>query len=397
MLLRLNSLNVRIVFFTLVRMLSSIAFRMVYPFLPVFRDALGVSLETLTAAVGLRSLAAALAGPFIATVGDSRGRRYGMLLGMAVFVSGGLVVSISPTFPGFVVAIVLMLIGKVTFDPSVQAYIGDQVPYARRSAAITVTELSWSGAFIIGIPAIGWVIGRAGWLAPFQLLGVLVLACMLVMLILLPRDPAKTAKLTNLTGNFRLVFNSPAGRAVMLFTLLTCMANELVGLIFGVWLEDSFGLRITALGLAAAVLGIAELSGEGLVALLTDRLGKRRAIVLGVLVNCLASLALPFMGQSYMGALVGLFFFYVSFEFIIVSSIPLMTEVLPAARATMMSGFFTFASLGRAFASWLTPLLFVRGFGFNTAAAITINLLALLFLRRLHVEGEASLRKPIIP
>ena len=385
---RAVSLNVRIAFFTLVRMLSSIAFRMVYPFLPVFRDALGVSLETLSAAVGVRSLAAAIAGPFIASVGDSRGRRAGMLLGMAVFVTGAVVVSIWPTFPGFIAAMVLMLIGKVTFDPSLQAYIGDRVPYARRSAAITVTELSWSGAFIIGIPAVGWLIGRAGWLAPFQLLGLLVLVCMLVMLVLLPRDPAKTVKPPNLAQNFRQVLRSPAARAVLAFTLLTCMANELVGLIFGVWLEDSFGLRITALGLAAAVLGIAELSGEGLVALVTDRLGKRRAIMLGVLANCLASLALPFIGQSYTGALVGLFLFYVSFEFVIVSSIPLMTEVLPAARATMMSGFFTFASLGRALASWLTPVLFARGFGFNAAAAIAINLLALLFLRRLRVEAE---------
>jgi predicted MFS family arabinose efflux permease len=148
-------------------------------------------------------------------------------------------------------------------------------------------------------------------------------------------------------------------------------------------------LQITALGLAAAVLGVAELSGEGLVAVITDRLGKRRAIALGALVNCSACLALPFMGNSYAGALIALFLFYISFEFTIVSSIPLMTEVMPAARATMMSGFFTFASIGRALASWVTPMLFSLGFGFNAGAAILFNLAALLCLRNLHLETEA--------
>ena len=54
--------------------------------------------------------------------------------------------------------------------------------------------------------------------------------------------------------------------------------NELVNLIFGVWLEDSFGLQIAALAGASAVIGFSELGGESLAALLTDRIGKPRAL-----------------------------------------------------------------------------------------------------------------------
>lgn len=383
-----TSWRVQLVFFTFVRMLSSIGFRMVYPFLPAFRDALNVPLETLTRAVGLRSLVAAIVGPFLATVGDSRGRRAGMLLGMAVFISGPVVVSLWPTFAGFVAAMVLMLIGKVTFDPSLQAYIGDRVPYAQRGAAITVTELSWSSAFILGVPAMGWIIGRAGWLAPFQLLGVLVLLCIGALVWMVPKDEAPHKHTVGFFANFGHVLQSRPARAVLLFSLLTCVANELVALTFGVWLEASFGLQLAALGAAAAVLGIAELSGEGLVAMFSDRLGKRRAIILGLLVNCLACVAMPIFGGSYGGALVTLFLFYVSFEFIIVSSIPMMTEVMPAARATMMSGFFTSASIGRALASLLTPVLFAQGFGYNAGAAIVFNLLALWCLGGIRIATE---------
>ncbi|MBX3003218.1 MAG: MFS transporter [Anaerolineales bacterium] len=380
---RKDSLRLQLVFFTLVRMLISTIFRMVYPFLPVFRDALNVPLDTLTRAVGLRSLAAALLAPFFGTLGDSRGRRTGMLVGMGIFVGGAVVVSLLPSFAGFVAAMVLMLLGKVTYDPSVQAYIGDRVPYARRSAAITVTEFSWSTAFIIGVPAMGWVIGRAGWLAPFQLVGLLVLACLVFLLFLLPKDQPHPQAASSTFSKFRLVLQSPAARAALLFTLFTCIANELVGLSFGVWLEDRFSLQLQALGWAAAALGIAELSGEGLVALFTDRLGKRRAIFLGVVLNCLACLLLPLMGHSYLGALLALILFYISFEFTIVSSIPLMTEVLPRARATVMASFFILASIGRAAASMFTPALYAQGFGFNAGVAILFNLVALACLGRL--------------
>ena len=383
-----NSLRVQIPLFTFIRMLTSTAFRMVYPFLPAFRDGLGVSLGTLSTAIGFRSLAAAFVGPFFASMGDSRGRRAGMLVGLFLFIAGTMVVVFWPTFPGFVLALMMTLVGKVTFDPSMQAYLGDRVPYARRGFALTLTELSWSGAFIFGIPVVGWVISRGGWIAPFPLLGLLVLFSALFLGFFVPKDPIKTVQAPKLRANLRTIFSSRAAKSAMAFTIFCCVANELVNLFFGVWMEDSFGLKLTALGAAAAVLGIAELSGEGLVALLTDRLGKRRAITGGLLLNSAAALALPYLGTSLLGAEAGLFLFYISFEFLIVSAIPLMTEVLPSARATMMAGFFTSASVGRAAASWIGPGLYAFGFGTSTLAAVLFNVLALLALRRLHLSEE---------
>ncbi len=385
-----SSLRVQIVFFTFIRLVTSTAFRMVYPFLPVFRDALGVSLENLTRAIGSRSLVAAFVGPFLAPLADSRGRRTGMLIGMSIFIAGTLIVVFWPTFPGFVLALIFTLVGKVTFDPAMQAYLGDRVPYSRRSLAITVTELSWSGAFIIGIPLVGWVIARAGWLAPFPLLGLLVLLSAVLLYVSLPKDKSKHEPAATRLVNFRAILKSPAAQGALLFTLFSCMANEVIGLIFGVWLQANFGLQLTALGLSAAVLGAAELSGEGLVAAITDRLGKRRAIIGGLLVNSLATLMLPFMGGSLFGALAALFLFYISFEFTIVSSLPLMTEVIPRARATMMSGFFSFASIGRAVASWITPWLYASGFAVNAAVAIGLNLVAIFVLGSLHVDAEEA-------
>ena len=145
---------------------------------------------------------------------------------------------------------------------------------------------------------------------------------------------------------------------------------------------------MAALGLAAAVIGVAEIGGEGLVALLADRFGKRRAILTGLLLNVLAALLFPFLGSSLIGAITGLFLLYVTFEFLFVSSIPLMTEILPKARATLMALNITSASLGRALGSLLGPELYARGFVLNIAALVLFNLVAFLCLYQVRIRAE---------
>ena len=161
--------------------------------------------------------------------------------------------------------------------------------------------------------------------------------------------------------------------------------NELVNVIFGVWLEDSFGLKIAALAGASAVIGISELSGEGLVAFTTDRLGKPLALSIGLIGNALASILLPIIGHTQAGALIGLFLFYITFEYVMVSHIPLMTELIPSARATILSLNVTGHSLGRALGAFLAAIIYQKfGFMFVALTAVLFNLAGLLALRRMQ-------------
>jgi DHA1 family inner membrane transport protein len=163
--------------------------------------------------------------------------------------------------------------------------------------------------------------------------------------------------------------------------LWSSAANEMVNLVFGVWLSDSFNLQIAALAGASAVIGLAELSGEGLVALVTDRIGKPRAVMIGLIANMLASILLPFIGRTEAGALAGLFLFYLSFEYMIVSQLPMVTEVVPQARATAMALNLIGFSVGRALGALLSTLLY-QSFGFLTVAlvAAVFNIFAVLAL-----------------
>ena len=305
-----------------------------------------------------------------------------MLLGISIFTFGIGCVAIHPTLWTLAAALILAMIGKYLFDPSMQAYFGDRIPYERRGTALAVTEVAWSLAFIVGVPVMGYLIARDGWSAPFPVLAVLGLFAFLVLWRMIPReDPHHTAPASSLTG-YRAVFSSAPALAGISIALWASAGNELVNVVFGVWLEDSFGLKIAALAGASAVIGISELSGEGLVALTTDRLGKPLALTIGLIGNALASILLPLIGHTQIGALIGLFLFYITFEYVVVSHIPLMTELVPTARATVLSINVTGHSIGRALGAFLAVLIYQR-FGFTFVALTTVgfNVAALLALR----------------
>ncbi|MEJ5226128.1 MAG: MFS transporter, partial [Anaerolineales bacterium] len=363
-------LRFQLIVFTLIRTIFNTAHRMAYPFLGVFARGLGVDVTTLSLVVTARSVVGMFI-PFAGSVGDHRGRRFSMLLGIAVFTLAMGLVAVWPSLPSLAVALTLSLVGKYLFDPAMQAYLGDRIPYARRGLALSITEMAWSLAFIGGVPLMGFLIARFGWSAPFPLLAALGLGMAAAIGWMIPpsdphHDPAPHA-----WANFRTVLASIPALAGISIAMWASAANELVNLIFGVWLEDSFGLRIAALGAASAIIGISELTGEGLVAALTDRLGKPRALGLGLAASALSSLALPFLGRTETGALVGLFFFYITFEFVMVSHVPLMTEVLPGARATVMSFNLTGHALGRVTGALLATALY-QWLGFGAVAGVAV-------------------------
>jgi predicted MFS family arabinose efflux permease len=385
--------RIQVLIFTATRVVLNTMFRMVYPFLAVFGRGIGVGLPTMSLALTLRSFTGIL-GPFLASIGDSHGRKVGMLSGLVIFILGLTLVIIWPTFPVFLVALILSMLGKYIFDPSMQAYLGDRVVYQRRGRVLAITELSWSLSFLVGVPAMGFLIARYGWQAPFPVLALLGLMALGVLAWMVPTDRVKTVQAVGLRGNVKKMLANPPVLAALTMAVFVSAANEVINLVFGIWLENSFGLVIAALGAAAALIGLSELGGESLAAAFTDRLGKPLAIGIGLGLNCLAVLLLPILGVSTAGAFAGLFLFYLTFEFALVSSVPMMTEVMPSARATVMAFATASVSLGRALGALVASPLFLFGESSatipdilpNALAAILLNTAALIALRYLQLS-----------
>ena len=73
---------------------------------------------------------------------------------------------------------------------------------------------------------------------------------------------------------------SPLALAGLATGALLSSANESVNLVFGVWMENNFNLKITSLGLTSLALGLAEFGGESLAGVFTDRIGKVRSVAI---------------------------------------------------------------------------------------------------------------------
>jgi predicted MFS family arabinose efflux permease len=344
---------------------------------------------TLRAAMGIF-------GPFLASVADSRGRKTGMTFGLLLFITGTGLLTIQSSYTAFILMLILSITGNFVFIPSMQAYLGDRVPYRRRGAVLAVTELGWSLSFIIGVPAISWMISNYGWQSPFPILAGLGLIALAILSILLPKETHAGAQRVSLLQNLRSVFTYAPALGGILLAITISASNELVNLVFGVWMEDTFHVALASLAAAALIIGFGELGGELLVSISSDSLGKRRAIAIGLVINSAAVLLLALRGLSLNGALVGLFLIYISFEFALVSSIPLMTEVMPAARATFMATYIAGFSLGRALGASLSPILYELGNAtsplpnifFIASGAVVLNLCALIALRLVRPADE---------
>ena len=264
---------------------------------------------------------------------------------------------------------------------------------SERGLAIAVTEMSWSLSFIVGVPLVGLLLARLGWRSPFPFLLFFGLVFLVLVVRLVPGEAPPGGVSTSVLAGLRRVVGHPLAWAAVMMSMSFSMANEMVNLVFGVWMEDSFQFKVASLGALAVGIGLAELSGEGLVAALVDRLGKARSIVLGLLLNMLAAVSLIFFGSSLATAFAGLLLFYLTFEFTMVSSMPMMTEVLPSARASLLAANIAFISVSRALGDLVAPLIYrasqqilgAPGIGLNAGAAILLDMLALgllLLLRK---------------
>jgi predicted MFS family arabinose efflux permease len=379
-----KKLNWRISLFTLSRLVVNTSFRMVYPFLAVFAAGLNVDISKVSLALAA-SMATSAVGPFIAPVADRRGRKVGMLIGMGIFLAGTLLAWWFPGYLTFFLAIMLGNLGNNIFLPAMQAYIGDHVPYQKRGMYLAISELSWALSFILLVPLAGLIIEKTTWSGPYAALSILGLIMTVLLWKLVPTDkPLEPEPIMILRDIRKVLSYTPALIGILMGTLFIT-GNEVINVVFGVWMQDSFGLKVAALGAASFVIGVSELTGEGVAAVLADRLGKERTIGLSVLLNGLWMLTVPLLGKSLPGAFVWLFVFFLTFEVGIVSALPLMTELTPATRATIMSLFIAALSLGRALGDIVAPILYRSGFMANAIACLVLDLLAVLALTRIRL------------
>jgi predicted MFS family arabinose efflux permease len=301
----------------------------------------------------------------------------------------------------------------VSFDAATTSWIADRVPFGRRAEVTGLVETSWALALLVGIPGLGLVVDRFGWRWGYAVIAVLCgLAAVGVRRRIPASDqvrsdgvrsggqrpgtlhpdalldeavggpvgPAATATVADAsTDGGGVWWRMPARSALTLVSVALLMgAIQLVVVVEGVWLEDAFGFSTAGIGGAVFFVGLAELVGSLGASRITDRVGKRRSMVIGSLVMAPAMASLGLVGSH---AAVGIGVVAVGtlgFEYALVSAFPLVAELDPAARGTMFTFMLAAGTAMRGVANGVGAVLYDAGgievVGLTSAAVVAVVL-----------------------
>ena len=347
------------------RFAINVAMRMAYTFLPAFARGTGMSVGATSAVLSARELTA-LSAPLMGRFSD----RWGAIrvMGVCGLVAGGGLLIATLGAPGFILGFVIVGFGRTANQVSLNSWVGSVVAYERRGRATGLVELTWGGAALVGLPLVGLLIDGVAWWAPQAVLGALLLV---VGLSILRRESGEERPVAVQTRKPRMTRSAVAALATN--GALTAAAH-------GLWLEDSYDLDTTEVGLAVLAVGAVEVVATVGSSRLTDRVGKRRSIIGGTLLMTAMIVLLGMVDAPPLGiGLAVLVIAFLGFEYGIVSAIPLLSELDPGARAQMVGRAVMVTTLVRALITPLATLLYVRvGFSATMFTAAACGLAALV-------------------
>lgn len=366
---------------TVFRLVVNTGHRLVSPFLPVIARGLGVPLESAGALVAARS-AATWATPAIVTIGRRYDRKALIQVGTAMFIIGAAISAEIGIYAGVLAGFILMGLGKAVFDVSSQAYLADRTPYERRARWMGLYETTWAGGFLIGAPVVGWVIARSGWERAYLWIAIVLAVLLVASAFLVQPDHPEM-------GDFGKLNLNRSAFALLGVVATLSAGGEMTTVVLGAWLEDSFAVALAAIAGLAALIGVAEVTGAMSTALLTDRLGKTRSVAIGLIMSGLGYLVMALSGETLGIGIAGALVAFAGFEFTIISSFPLASELVPGGRGRYLAWLTVAIGAGRVVAGFAAPRVFTTfGFAANATTAILLNALSLLILLTLISEPK---------
>ena len=344
------------------RLVINISRRFPYPFVSAIGASFAVSADSVQNVIALTN-GAGLLSPVLGTVSEHFGRKMVMVGALWAMTGMSLLAALFADYGIFVLVMFGLGIGKIIYDPTFQAYLGDVIHYSRRGRIMGLAELSWALSLIIAAPVAGYLLDTSSLQAVFLFVSLMLGLGALAVWILVESDERpdhhhERIRVISPLAAMRTVSAHPPAVFALLYSLCLTLSHEIFFINYGLWMEDAFGLVLTALGAVTIVIAVAEVIGEFIVITVADRFGKKNTSMYGMLCAALCFFVIPSLSFSLPLAMFGIFVMFICIEAAIVSALPLFTEILPKSRAIMMSANMGSHSLGRVCGAALGAIIY---------------------------------------
>ena len=342
--------------------------------LGIGESALGTLVSAYSIMVGIFAI---LAGP----VSDKIGRRQILLLGTGVMTGALLMHHFVIGYYSFLAVRVGAGCAGGILSGAAVSYIGDYFPYNRRGWAIGWVMSGMAFGQIAGIPIGILLAGAYGFKVPFYLFAAAMAATFVLIWFRVPQPDVQRAagRLTVVSAvrNYRamLAQSEIAAAAVAYFTMFLGVSLFVVYLPY--WLEQSLGASSTEIASLFLVGGIANVLTGPQAGKLSDRIGRKRIIILSSVGLSLVMLLTTVLVREFWAAYLLFFVLMVLVAMRLSPFSALLTALVSdERRGSLMSMAIALGQVGFAVgAAAAGPLYSGFGYGSNTvlaAAAVLI-------------------------
>ena len=260
-----------------------------FPALPLYIASLGGTPSDNGLATFAAAGAAVVSRLFIGTLADRMGRKPVMVLGGVIAAVTPVLYGVSAAMPALLAARALSGIGIAAFSTGFQALLADLVPPERRGEAFGWGGNSMALASLVG-PLVGdWVTSHLGFSIVFALAGMAGLLCGLAALII--REPSRQGEIGS--PPFQGLRETLALRNVRAVVAAVSPMGMAYGALVTFWPLVAQQNHLDTTGAFYSVYALGMLTVQILAGRLSDRLGRARVMLPGMLLTGAAFAMIP--------------------------------------------------------------------------------------------------------
>lgn len=364
--------------------------------LPAVADDLREPISSVGLIASAYALPVALLSPVFGPLSDRRGRRFALLVGLAIFTGAAAACAVAPTLAFLLVARVVNGIGSAILLPAAFAAAGDLERAPARTRALAILAATFPLANLLGLPAGALATTVGGWRAPFILVALLA-GVAIAGVATSTRIPRATTSQRTYAQTFARVLRDRQALAVMSVTLIWFTGGFGLFIYMGEFAHRTFGLPVEQAGLVYLVVGFVGIIAARTSGVVQQRVGARRVLLMGLSVGGVAVFLVP-LAPALPAALV-LFAAWASATWF---GIPAMQTIVAglstSARGTMLAFNSSALNLGSVIGPIVTGRI-IEDAGFGTAGLWSAFLFASALILAVqvlpHREPEVAADEPV--